>query len=272
MLTDVLVVTTLVFTVKEALVRPAATVTLLGTVATEVLLLESITFTPPVGAAPFRVTVPIDVLPPFTVVGFRLIAESDGGVIVRFAFWVAPLNEPEILTEADPETGAVVTAKVALVAPAATVTFAGAEACAELLFEMLTTEPPAAAGPLRVTVPVEALPPTTDVGLSEIDFRDSGCRFKFAVLVVPFEEALIVTDVDLVTAAVFMLNVALVAPPATVTFDGTVASEMELLDSVTVVPLAGAAALKVTVPVEVLPPVTVVGFRLSADSVEGWIV
>lgn len=272
MLTGVLVVTTLVFTVKVALVRPAATVTLLGTVATEVLLLESDTVTPPVGATPFRVTVPVDVLPPLTVVGFRLVAESDGRVTVRFAFCVAPLNEAEILTEADPETGTVVTAKVALVAPAATVTFAGAEAFAELLLEMVTTEPPAAAGPLRVTVPVEALPPMTDVGLREIDFRASCCRFRFAVLVVPFKDALMVTDVDLVTAAVVMVNVALVAPPATVTLAGTVASETELLDSVTVVPLAGAAALKVTVPVEVLAPVTVVGFRLSADSVEGWIV
>ena len=264
--------TTVVFTVKVALVRPAATVTLLGTVATEVVLLESVTVTPPVGAAPFRITVPVDVPPPFTVVGLRLIAESDAGVIVRFAFCVAPLNEAEILTVADPETGTVVIGKLALVAPAATVRLAGTEACAELLLEMLTTEPPAAAGPLRVTVPVEALPPTTDVGLSEIDFRDSGCRFKFVALVVPFKEALMVTDVGLVTAAVVMLNVALVAPPATVTLAGTVASEMELLDSVTMVPLAGAAALKVTVPVEVLPPVTVVGFRLSADSVEGWIV
>jgi hypothetical protein len=121
-------------------------------------------------------------------------------------------------------------------------------------------------------VPVEALPPRTELGLREIDFRDSCCKFKFWVLVVPFKEALMVTDVELVTAAAVMLKVALVAPAATVTLAGTVASELALLASVTVVPVTGAAALTVTVPVEVLAPVTVVGFRLSADSVESWIV
>ena len=50
----------------------AATVTLEGTVAADVLLLVSVTTTPPVGAKPFSVTVPVDEVPPVTVVGFRL--------------------------------------------------------------------------------------------------------------------------------------------------------------------------------------------------------
>jgi hypothetical protein len=120
--------TVLVFTVKVALVRPAPTVTLAGTVATKVWLLESVTVIPPAGAAPFRVTVPVDVLPPVTIAGFRLIDDRDGAVIVRFAFWFPPLYEAEIWTLADPETGTVPIANVALVAPAATVTFAGTEA------------------------------------------------------------------------------------------------------------------------------------------------
>ena len=42
---------------------------------------------------------------------------------------------------------------------------------------------------------------------------------------------------------------------------------MSLLESATCAPPAGAAALSVTVPVEELPPVTVVGFSESEDSV-----
>jgi hypothetical protein len=52
---------------------PAPTVTLEGTVATDVLLLESITGAPPAGAGPLSVTVPVDdCVPPTTLVGFKL--------------------------------------------------------------------------------------------------------------------------------------------------------------------------------------------------------
>ena len=63
--------TALVLTVKDALVAPAATVTLEGTVATAVLLLESATCAPPVGAGPLSVTVPVEEFPPVTLAGFR---------------------------------------------------------------------------------------------------------------------------------------------------------------------------------------------------------
>ena len=63
-------------------------------------------------------------------------------------------------------TALVVMVNVAVVAPAATVTLAGACAAAVLLLESVTTAPPAGAGLSSVTVPVEDTPPSTDVGLT----------------------------------------------------------------------------------------------------------
>ena len=66
-----------VLTVNVRLVAPADTVTLAGTVAAAVLLLESVTTAPPDGAAPDNVTVPCDELPPVTLAG-----ESDSDASV----------------------------------------------------------------------------------------------------------------------------------------------------------------------------------------------
>jgi len=63
-------------------------------------------------------------------------------------------------------TAVVLTVNDPLVAPAATVTLEGTLA-APLLLESLTVAPPAGAGALSVTVPVEdCRPPTTLVGFS----------------------------------------------------------------------------------------------------------
>ena len=84
-------VTVLVVTVKVALVAPEATVTLAGTVATAVLLLDSVTTAPPLGAAPLRVTVPCEELPPVTLVGFSVSEDRvKAGETVSEAVCVAP--------------------------------------------------------------------------------------------------------------------------------------------------------------------------------------
>jgi len=78
MMTGVDVVTALVLTVNVALLAPAATVTLAGTVAVGVLLLERETAAPPVGAGPLSVTVPVEGDPPVTLVGFNVSEERVG--------------------------------------------------------------------------------------------------------------------------------------------------------------------------------------------------
>jgi len=76
--TDAETVTALVLTVNVALVAPAVTVTLEGTLAAP-LLLESITCAPPVSAGPLSVTVPVDVCtPPVTLVGLSVNEERFG--------------------------------------------------------------------------------------------------------------------------------------------------------------------------------------------------
>ena len=81
----VLDATGLVVTVNVAVVAPAATVTLAGTCAAAVLLLDRATTDPPVGAGPFNVTVPVDEVPPITDVGFKLTEPATGAVTVKFA-------------------------------------------------------------------------------------------------------------------------------------------------------------------------------------------
>ena len=76
---------------------------------------------------------------------------------------------------------------------------------------------------------------------------------------------MIVDSVAVVTVAVVTVNVAVVAPAATVTVAGSIAAPV-LLDSITLAPPAGATLLSVTVPVDEVPPITLVGLSVSEDS------
>jgi hypothetical protein len=80
----------LVFTVNVALVPPAATVTLVGTVAADALL-ESETAAPLLGAGPLRVTAPVVGEPPLTLLGLSVNEEIVGelaGAMVNVAVLV----------------------------------------------------------------------------------------------------------------------------------------------------------------------------------------
>ena|SRR5215216_4019084 len=75
---------------KVAELAPSGTVTLGGTVAFSVSLLLSVTKTPPAGAAPFNVTVPIELPGAVTVVGSTVRfarVEPSGIVIVAVALF-----------------------------------------------------------------------------------------------------------------------------------------------------------------------------------------
>ena len=90
---DVEIKTTDVLTGNVALVVPAATRTLAGTLAAK-LLLDSATLAPPVGAGPLSLTVPVDDCnPPTTLVGLNVREVSVGsgtGFTVSAAVFVVP--------------------------------------------------------------------------------------------------------------------------------------------------------------------------------------
>ena len=86
MVTGVGAVTGREVTVNVTLVAPAGMVTLAGTVATAVLLLDRETRAPPPGAGPLSVTLPVKGEPPLTLVWFSVSeVRVGGGVTVREA-------------------------------------------------------------------------------------------------------------------------------------------------------------------------------------------
>lgn len=117
---------------------------------------------------------------------------------------------------------------------------------------------------LDVTVPARPVTLSVTLDLPAAHAPAAGSTVKAADLVTPPELAVTVTDTDAVTDEVAIVKPALVAPAATVTLAGTVATAVLLLESVTTVPPEGAAAVSVTVPLTELPPVTLAEPSASA--------
>jgi len=223
------------------------------------LLLVSATAIPVLGAGFFSVTVPGAGDPPGSVETLRELRA--GAFTVIAVFCVVPLSVAEIVTAVLLATGYVVAVKVVELAPAATVTLEGTVTAAVLPLLSVTTAPPPGAGPFSVTVPGAGVPPGSVETLR--DFTAAAFTVNVALWVPVFNVAEIVTGVLLATGVVVTVKVAVVAPAATVTLDGTVAAAVLLLLSVTTSPPVGAGPLNVTVPVDEVPPVTVAGFKLT---------
>jgi hypothetical protein len=171
----------------------------------------------------------------------------------------------------------VATVKVALPAPAATVTLAGTVAAPVLPLDSATTKPSAAAAPLRVTVPVAEVPPLTVAGFSDtVATVTAGGVLPDVVMVSrAWRDELLVPAriltvwLEPLTRLVLTVKLVLVLPAGIVTLPGTVASAGFSLKRLTTRPPAGAALPNVTRPVDELPPATVAGVRLSEARLPG---
>jgi hypothetical protein len=177
--------TVTVVTGKVIVFAAAGTWTDGGTV-TEPLELESVTVIGVAGGVkPVSVIVPVEDMPPTRLAGLSVTAESAAGVTGRVALNVSVPSVAEIAAEEAVGTPIVVTVKVFEVVPEATTTFGGTVAAAVFELARLTVVPAAGAFPFRVTVPVDGLPPTTDVGERDTDVSAAGSTVSVTDLLVP---------------------------------------------------------------------------------------
>src|SRR5437016_2791752 len=138
-----------------------------------------------------------------------------------------------------------VTLKVVLICPAGTRTVGGTVATAVLLLARPSVRPPVGAGPLMVTVAVEAVPPITLVGFSATAVGVGASTVRLVIIPAPLANTLMSAVTSVAVGVVLIWNVALVWPASTMTEAGTEATGLPL-EIVTVMPLAGAGPLRVT--------------------------
>src|ERR1700693_1952701 len=117
---------------------PPVTTTLTGTEAAVGVSLESVTESPAAGAGPLRFTVPVEPAPAATVAGESEREVNAGGFTVRTAVFEVPPKVAVMVAEVVVPRRTVVTVKVAVLEPAATLTEAGTEADGSLLDSWIT--------------------------------------------------------------------------------------------------------------------------------------
>lgn len=241
---------------KVAVSRPASTITVAGAV-TPGCPTVMLTVHPPAGAFAESLIVPVTVLPPTGVLLGKPIVRTRGASTfntrVTERFPVVPVMTTfvsELVTSVD-------ATKSAVVAFAGTVTDVGTLTSGFALINV-TTVPPAGAGDCNVTIPGVVKPPVTLAGVN-VTVRITGAAITSVPdRVTPFNVARIAALTFAETAFVVTVTAAFTAPAGIVTFAGTVASAMDELRSTTTPP-DGAAASRVIVAVDVLPPATDVG-------------
>jgi hypothetical protein len=243
-------------TLKLADVCPAPMVTVAST-WTSGLLLARLTTNPPAGAGAFRVTVPVSPDPPITTLADRVSPDTQitGLTVTEMEAPAQPFTLAVILARTLLRTVPVVMLKVAEICPAGMNTVAATCTSGRLLCR-LTVKPPAGAAAVKVTVPVRPVPPVTALADRVTDCTHGGgvtVRVAEALELpsLPVRVTCTVVSVTLVVTGKF----AELWPAGTVTEAPTWATEL-LLCNVTAIPPAGAAPLRVTVPVALLPPVT----------------
>ena len=241
-----------------------------GTAASDGSELTKETRIPPDGALPERLTVREVVIPPWMVAGETATEERTGGNTDSVAEAEVMPYEAVILAVVIAARGNVVTVKAPELAPAGIVTEAGT--CATSVFELarVTVTPADGAGAESETLPVEGKPPKTLAGTTETAVTPVEKIVRLAVFDTPRANAVIVTVVLAVTVPAWTLNGAAVAPAATRTDAGTDAAAGLELESETVMPPVGAAAVSVTeFPVVAVPSTTEVGFNRTLCKAAG---
>ena len=131
MVTDVLVPTANVVTVKLAEVCPAGTLTTPGTTTTDELLVASVTEISPAGAGELKNTVPVAFVPPATLVGLIVIDCRSGGAfgsgvtVTKIDLVTPPAVAKTFPPVERPDTVLVAMSKLLVLFPWTMVTFAG---------------------------------------------------------------------------------------------------------------------------------------------------
>ena len=255
--------TAVVVTVNVATDWPAATVTVAGTDVVVPVLLTAMT-KPPTGAGPVIVTDAVLELPPMTDDGVNVIPSTVARFTVIVAVLVTPFADALTVAVTFADTDNVVAVAPTLTAPSGTVIDAGTPTAA--LFDVnATVKPPAGAGPANVTVTSDDVPPMTELGFIVTESTALRSTVTCVDFDVPFAAAVMDTDLSTTTADVETSNVAVVAYRGTITVAGTPA-DVESDDNVTVKPPSGAGPVNVTVPVDVLPPMTLDGDTATAET------
>src|SRR6185369_3102954 len=179
--------------------------------------------------------------------------------MLSVALLVTPPEFAVIVTEVFALTGVVTMAKLAELAPAATVTFGGTLAIDGLLLARVTSCPFAAAGPFKVTIPVEEAPPLTVDGESvNVDKLGGFTEIRVDLVTLKYDAEMVALVTE-ATGNVLIWKVAEAAPGLAVTLGGTAAAALSLV-RVMVAPPDGAGAVRFTVAAEVCPPITEDGF------------